>query len=198
MNASRLTRNPTLVTATLSAAAIVLYAGYRLTADAQSPSPPPLADSLPSIVLDDLSGMPTPLDTFSDGAMLVNFWATWCAPCLREIPLLKTFHEGQESIGVLGIAVDDLEPVLEYADEMQFNYPVLIGMAEAYEAMAVFRNEAQVMPFSALTAPGGAVLGVHYGELHPEELEHFAATIEALENGSIGIDQARERIAEGH
>jgi thiol-disulfide isomerase/thioredoxin len=197
MNASRLTKNPTLVTAMLSMAAIVLYGGYRLsTADAQTPSP--LADSLPPIILDDLAGMPTPLDSFSDGAMLVNFWATWCAPCLREIPLLKTFHEENESIEVVGIAVDDLDPVLEFADEMQFNYPVLIGVAEGYEAMAVFRNEAQVMPFTAFTAPGGAVLGVHYGELHPEDLEHVAATIEALGNGSIGIDQARELIAEGH
>lgn len=197
MNASRLSRNPTLVTATLSAAAIVLYGGYRLTADAQSPAPV-LADALPAIMLNDLAGTPTSLDSFSDGARLVNFWATWCAPCLREIPLLKTFHDEQESIDVVGIAVDDLEPVLEYADEMQFNYPVLIGVAEGFEAMAVFRNEAQVMPFSALTAPGGAVLGVHYGELHAEDLAHFSATIEALENGSISVEQAREQIAEGH
>jgi thiol-disulfide isomerase/thioredoxin len=127
--------------------------------------------------------------------MLVNFWATWCAPCLREIPMLKVFHEEHESIEVIGIAVDRVEPVVEYAAEMEFNYPILVGQADAYEAMATFRNEAQVMPFSAFTAPGGAVLGVHYGELHAEHLENFAATIELLNDGAIDLEQARARIA---
>jgi hypothetical protein len=109
--------------------------------------------------------------------------------------MLKVFHDEHESIEVVGIAVDRVEPVVEYAADMVFNYPILVGQADAYEAMATFRNEAQVMPFSAFTAPGGAVLGVHYGELHAEHLENFAATIELLNDGAIDIGQARARIA---
>jgi hypothetical protein len=52
------------------------------------------------------------------------------------------------------------------------------------------------MPFTAFTAPGGAVLGVHYGELHAEHLENFATTIELLGTGTIDLGQARERIAD--
>ena len=111
---------------------------------------------------------------------------------------MKSFHDEHDAIEVIGIAVDDLEPVLEYAEEMEFNYPVLVGVAEGYEAMAVFRNDAQVMPFSAFTAPGGAILGVHYGELHTEELDRFAETIASLERGEIDIDQAREEVAGYH
>ena len=194
MKASHLTRKPTLVTAILSATALVGYAAYLL-----SVSPPEMeprfANELPDIVINDLAGTPTPLATWSDGPMLVNFWATWCAPCLREIPLLKAFQDEQESIEVIGIAVDQLEPVVEFAEDMQFNYPVLIGRAEGFEAMVFFRNEAQVMPFTAFTAPGGAVLGVHYGELHAEHLENFATTVELLGAGEIGLSEARERLA---
>jgi thiol-disulfide isomerase/thioredoxin len=205
MNAAKLTKKPTLMTALLSVATIAGYSTYRLTLSAQepeqqpglaAPNPPGLADTLPGIVLDDMNGTPTPLATWSDGAMLVNFWATWCAPCLREIPMLKIFHAEHEAIEVIGIAVDRAEPVLEYAAEMDFNYPVLVGQADAYEAMAVFQNQAQVMPFTAFTAPGGAVLGVHYGELHAEHLENFATTIELLGTGTIDLGQARERIAD--
>jgi thiol-disulfide isomerase/thioredoxin len=204
MNAAKLTRNPTLTTAILSVATIAGYVAYRLTAGAPdlqlqvapaTAGAPLLADQLPEIVLSDMAGTPTPLATWSDGAMLVNFWATWCAPCLREIPMLKVFHDEHESIEVIGIAVDRIEPVLEYAAEMAFNYPVLIGLADAYDAMAIFRNEAQVMPFTAFTAPGGAVLGVHYGELDGEHLENFAATIELLDAGTIDLVEARQRMA---
>lgn len=195
------------MTALLSVATVAGYAAYRLTLGSQQPpvqpvaalaGAPVLADELPDIVLSDIDGTPTPLANWADGAMLVNFWATWCAPCLREIPMLKVFHEEHESIEVIGIAVDRVEPVVEYAADMAFNYPILVGQADAYEAMAIFRNEAQVMPFSAFTAPGGAVLGVHYGELHAEHLENFAATIELLSSGSIDLEQARARIAVGH
>ena len=196
MNAARFTKNPTLLTALLSAATIVGYAAYRLTLS-EPEEPSRFANELPEIVLDDLAGTPTPLSTWAGKPLVVNFWATWCAPCLREIPLLKTFHEEHESIEVIGIAVDRREPVLDFvADEMQFNYPVLIGQAAGYDAMAIFRNDAQVMPFTAFTAPGGAILGVHYGELHPEHLENFAATVDLLGSGEIDLDEARDRIAE--
>ena len=159
---------------------------------------PEFWDELPEIVLNDLSGAPTPLATWSDGPMLVNFWATWCAPCLREIPLLKSFQDEHPAIEVVGIAVDQLEPVLDFAEEMQFNYPVLVGRADGYEAMTIFRNEAQVMPFSAFTAPGGAVLGVHYGELHAEHLDNFATTVELLGSGEIDLGEARDRLDLSH
>ena len=216
---SQLTKRPTLVTAILSVAALAGYASYRLTiGSAPTPAPtgatagpmagqpdahghaeadeaPGLADRMPDIVLDDLAGTPTSLASLADRPLLINFWATWCAPCLREIPLLKAFHDEQPGIDVVGIAVDRLEPVLEYAEDMQFNYPSLIGQTEAYEAMVVFRNDAQVMPFSVFSAPGGAILGIHYGELHAEDLDNFAGTIAALEAGSIDLEAARERIA---
>ena len=215
----QLTKRPTLLTAILSLATLAGYAAYRLTIGGQ-PEPagapaamvdamdhahddqagqlPPLADTLPAIVLEDLEGRPTELASFAGKPLLINFWATWCAPCLREIPLLKTFHAEQDLIDVVGIAIDDVDPVLEFAAEIDFNYPSLVGYAEGYEAMAFLRNDAQAMPFSVFTGRGGAVLGKSYGELHAEDLELIAATVGLLEAGSIDIAEARERLATLH
>jgi thiol-disulfide isomerase/thioredoxin len=219
-----LTKNPTLLTALLSAATVAGYVAYRFTlgaadtpagpaagmevghehaedeADADllaqsAPARPGLVDALPAIAFDELDGSRTSLDALTGRPMLINFWATWCAPCLKEIPLLKDFHAEQAGLDVIGIAVDDPEDVMRFAETMEFNYPVLLGLTAGYEAMAVFRNDASAMPFSVFVAPDGAVLGKHYGELDAEQLEHFAATLEALDAGRIDRVGARGELA---
>ncbi|MDX1562640.1 MAG: TlpA disulfide reductase family protein, partial [Gammaproteobacteria bacterium] len=153
------------------------------------------ADSLPDVVLNDLAGTPTPLSTWVGQPMLINFWATWCAPCLREIPLLKAFNDEHPSIQVVGIAVDRDEPVREFAAEMAFNYPNLVGQTEAMNAAAALGVEVIALPFTVFTDAEGAILGIHSGEIHREHLENLAATLADLEAGRIGRDTARERIA---
>jgi thiol-disulfide isomerase/thioredoxin len=225
--AGSLTKNPTLLTAVLSLAAVAGYLTYRFTLGSAEPttgsdadeqtaglSAEPaasdaalvdgqldhehvtLADSLPEIVLDDLSGTPTPLANFAGQPLLINFWATWCAPCLREIPMLKAFHVEDPSIRVVGIAVDRFNDVVEYAAEMQFNYPVIVGQTDGLNAMATFHNDAGAMPFSVFTSADGAVLGTHAGELHEEHLQALSATVAALNAGTIDLATARERLTE--
>ena len=207
-----LTKNPTLLTAVLSLAAIAGYVTYRFTFGSAPPSADPtaasapipdgqvdhaheaLADALPDIVLNDLNGTPAPLSSFAGQPLLINFWATWCAPCLREIPMLKELHEHDPSIRVVGIAYDRLEDVVEYAAEMQFNYPVIGFRSAALDAMNALHNVANVMPYSVFTAADGAVLGTYAGELHPEHLELVSATVAALAAGTIDREDARERL----
>ena len=215
MAKKRLTQNPTLLTALLSVATLAGYATYRLTvggsdaemaadhsdhddsmqAPADDSAASRFADSLPDIVLNDLAGTPTPLSTWVGQPMLINFWATWCAPCLREIPLLKAFNDEHPAIQVVGIAVDRDEPVREFAAEMAFNYPNLVGQTEAMNAAAALGVEVIALPFTVFTDAEGAILGIHSGEIHREHLENLAATLADLEAGRIGRDTARERIA---
>ena len=97
---------------------------------------PAPAEEGPIHVEFELNGLDGAMHDFSewDGKhRIVNFWATWCAPCRREIPLLKAFQEqhGADNFQVIGIAVEFLEPVIAYAEDAQFNYPILVGEQDA-------------------------------------------------------------------
>lgn len=190
-----------MVVAGLSAAAALGYLSYRLVTSGPAESPAAssadavLADDLPEFSLNDLAGEPTSIRQWSGRPMLINFWATWCAPCLREIPLLKSFHDEQPSIQVVGIAVDRLEPVLEFAEEVDFNYPVLVGEAEAMNAAAAFGVKVFALPFTVFASAEGAILGIRTGEIHPEHLENLAAVVADLEAKRIDLEAARARIA---
>ena len=109
-------------------ALLALMAGALFFA-AQAPSKgADVAFSLP-----DLDGRQRDFSEWDGKHRILNFWATWCAPCRREIPLLKEFQDAQADSGiqVIGIAVDDLEPAVAYAKDAEFNYPVLIGQEDA-------------------------------------------------------------------
>ena len=196
---------PTVLTGLLSAAAVLGYVSYRLATQGPAPEAEPaastqpsqqLADRLPDFSLDNLDGVPTPIASWPDKPMLINFWATWCAPCLREIPLLKDFQGANDAVQVVGIAVDRRDPVLSFAEEMDFNYPVLVGQSEAMDAAAAFGVSVFALPFTVFTDPSGAILGVHTGEIHSEHLDELLAILKDLDAGRIDRDLARTRIAD--
>ena len=183
--------------------AMLGYLGFRLfmaeplqqTTAENASSQPALAYSLPEFMLDDLTGNKLSIDSWPGKPLLINFWATWCAPCLREIPMLKEFQAGNPSMQVIGIAVDSLDPVVSFAHEMQFNYPVMVGQADAMDAAAAFGIEFFALPFTVFTSADGALLGLHTGEIHAEHLENLVAVLDDLDAGRIDNSTARARIA---
>ncbi len=154
------------------------------------------AQTLPEFSLANLSGEQQSIRSWPDQALVINFWATWCAPCLREIPLLKEFHDAHQpnDITVVGIAVDRPEPVAAFAEDMTFNYPVLVGQAEGMEAAASFGVDFFALPFTVFTDHDANILGVHTGEIHAEDLENLAAVLTELRAGRIDLEHARARI----
>ena len=198
---------PHVITLVLSIGATAAYLAYRAldfdraststNAEAQlaeASSEARLVESLPEFVLDDLAGNPTSISSWPDMPLVINFWATWCAPCLREIPLLKAYQEDHSSLQVIGIAIDRVDPVVAFAEEMQFNYPVLVG-PDAMNAAGAFGVDFVAMPFTVFTSAAGNVLGVHTGELHTEHLEEYSAVLEGLRTGAIDTQTARARLA---
>ena len=201
---------PALLTLALSAAAVLGYLSYRgvtadrsaepqaaaqpeVTGDAQPARK--LADQLPEFTLENLAGEPQSIASWPGKPLLINFWATWCAPCLREIPMLKEFQQSEDSLQVVGIAVDRRAPVLAFAETMQFNYPILIGQSDAWEAAGAFGVDFYALPFTVFTAGDGSVLGVHTGELHPEHLENLTILLNDLREQRIDVAEARARLA---
>ena len=200
--------NPTLVTLVLSVAAVLGYVAYRFTIADGSPPPAPeqaseaehyhadLADTLPDFSLADLDGEMRSIQEWSGQPLIVNFWATWCEPCRREIPMLKAFHEEHPGITVLGVAVEQPDPVRAYAEEAQFNYPVLIGQQSGIDAASAFGVELYAMPVTIFTDAAGGTLGARIGEVHAEHLDEYLAVLDALQNGTLDRDGARARIHE--
>lgn len=201
---------PALVTLVLSAAAVLGYASYRLlmppaadppsvdlSADRDEQQAPPrqMAETLPDFTLGNLAGEPQSIRTFAGKPLLINFWATWCGPCLREIPMLKAMQSSRADIQIIGIAVDRREPVQEFAGKQEFNYPILIGQSEAWEAAAALGVDVYALPFTVFAAADGSLLGVHTGELKAEHLAEFQAVVDDLASGKIQLAEARTRIA---
>ncbi len=146
--------------------------------------------------LPDLDGNVHKLSDWDGKARLVNFWATWCAPCRREIPLLKSTQEAhaEDNLQVIGIAVDSLEPVQIYAEETNFNYPILIGQEDAMAAAEASGLEFIGMPFTMVIAPGGELLKTHIGEIVEMHIEKILDVFEQLEAGEIDLAGARSAL----
>lgn len=195
--------NPVVLTAALSVTALAGYGAYRaLTATdggalPHSPvtGPAELAETLPEFTLDDIDGAPVSIGSLAGQPLVINFWATWCAPCLREIPLLKTLQTTHPDIRVVGIAVDRPDAVRAFADEIGFNYPVLVGQGTAMDAASALGIEVFVLPSTVFTDASGATLGIHVGEIHAEHLENLTATLAALDDGRIDLAAARQQLA---
>lgn len=133
----------------------------------------------PEFTLPDLSGATRSVTEWDGQAMIVNFWATWCPPCRREIPLLIEMQEtaAARGIQIVGIAMDSVEAVTEYAARTGFNYPVLVGEQEAVDAAEAYGADVIGLPLTVMTDRDGQVVEIHAGEITREDL---AAAIELL------------------
>ena len=155
--------------------------------------PSRLVDTLPSFQLADRDGQLRSLQDWPGQALIVNFWATWCAPCRREIPLLKQLQQDHagEGFQVIGIAVDFRDKVLAYADEMQIGYPLLIGEQEALDAAAAFGVTTVGLPFTVFSDRHGRVVTAHLGELTAAQADLILATVRRVDAGEIEPAEAR-------
>ena len=160
---------------------------------------PTLVDTLPVVTLADRDGELRSLSDWPDRALIINFWATWCAPCRREIPLLQQIQRerGEDGFQVIGIAVDFRDKVLAYAEEMSIEYPLLIGEQDALDAAAAFGLDAIGFPFTVFTDRSHRVVAAHLGELEPAEAEVILAAVEGVDAGRLTPQQARADIETG-
>lgn len=107
--------------------------------------------------------------------VLVNFWGTWCAPCLEEIPALVDFQAAadEKTFTVLGVALDDPEAVAAFRAESPLNYPTLMVDPADASLLPTMGNPHGALPFSLLVDAEGRVVGRHLGTLNAETLESF-------------------------
>jgi len=183
--------------ALLALMAGALFYAARIPVQVEAPPPPQPAKlevtAHPAFSLPDLEGTSRDFAEWDGKHRLLNFWATWCAPCRREIPLLKAFQDqhGDAGFQVLGIAVDFPEQVTSYAEQAEFNYPILVGQQDAMAVAESSGIEFIGMPFTMFVAADGEYIGAYIGELHQSHLDDIVNIMSRLDSGDITKDEAR-------
>jgi len=151
---------------------------------------------LPDLTLADPNGVVHRLSDFAGHPLIVNFWATWCEPCRREIPLLIRLRHARSGTGlaIVGIAVDFRAAVVKYAHAAGIDYPLLIGEDKGLEAANAFGMDL-VFPFSVFADGQGRVVAVKVGELHQDEADFILDRIRDVDGGSLSLAAAKAAIA---
>jgi thiol-disulfide isomerase/thioredoxin len=163
-----------------------------------APHGKPIPVNLPDISLADMQGLKHKLSEWKGRPLLINFWATWCDPCRREIPLLKSLrHErAGDGVEVVGIAVDFRDAVQHYSHQMGIDYPVLVGEQDGLEAIAAFGMDT-VFPFTVFADRQGRIVTLKVGELHPDEGRFILDVVKDVDRGKTDLESAKQQIADG-
>ena len=154
---------------------VLLIVGIALAAFFEGRSAIPVGTDAPPVEFERHAGGKLKLTDLHGKLVLLNFWATWCAPCLKEIPLLVEAQARHAARGlqIVGVAVDDIDPVRSFAQRLKVNYPLMAGGPEVYEAMHDLGAQLEALPFSVLIAPDGRILDRASGDLSAEELKEW-------------------------
>lgn len=155
-------------------------------------------DELPEFSLHDVSGSERQISEWAGQPLLINFWATWCAPCRREIPLLQNLHAQKSihGIQVIGIAIDRLSDVEIFIAEYGVTYPNLVGEADAMQVSSLFGMDNLGLPFSVLSGSKGEILTVHVGEIDAGQITKMVAVSKAHAAGTTSLGSARSKLGE--
>jgi len=154
-----------------------------------------IPEKLPEFTLATLEGPPKAITSFTQPSLVVNFWATWCAPCRREIPLLRQIRaeRGANGVEVVGVAVDFREDVVKYAAEIGLDYPLLIGEEDGMAAADSFGVE-PVFPFTAFVDRERRIIALKIGELHADEAAFILDHVDKVNAGTLDPSTARSLI----
>ncbi len=127
----------------------------------------------PDFTLADIDGIKRTVSTWDGKVLVLNFWASWCQPCLREIPafvdLQRTY--GEQGLQFVGIAVDDIEPVRQFLDVIPLNYPVLVHPRDTITVAESYGNEYGILPYTVVINRNSEIVHTQLGEISFDEAE---------------------------
>lgn len=109
--------------------------------------------------------------------LVINFWATWCAPCLEEMPMLDQFQAEAGGLPVLGLAADRLDAVQRFLQRLPVRFPIGVLPAGGLDLTRRLGNEKGGLPYSLLMGRHGEVLQRKGGQLHAEDLRAWARSV---------------------
>lgn len=160
----------------LFGAVALLFAGVGVFFGNQRTTPSPAEASAVGKLLSqsmiDASGRPQELAKWKGKALVVNFWATWCAPCVDEMPELSALQQEIEpiKIQILGIGIDSATNISEFAAKYKISYPLYVGGVDGTDLARALGNQAGGLPYTVLIGRDGQVKKTYMGRLKMDDL----------------------------
>ena len=123
--------------------------------------------------LENINGEMISIEEFKGKKTLINFWATWCRPCRKEMPMLNGVYlsENPSELSVVGIALDTPEKVAQFVAELGIDFPIMIGQSKAYDIMKELGNEALTLPYTILIDDTDEVIWSKNTELKHSDMD---------------------------
>jgi len=127
----------------------------------------------PAFTLPDLDGNPRSTSEWDGKMLVINFWASWCTPCLREMPAFIRLqqHYGDQGVQFIGVALDDARDVNAFLDKLEprINYPILLGDGDTFETPIAYGNQYGILPHTVIVDRTGKIAYTHFGLLTYEQ-----------------------------
>lgn len=158
--------------------ALGVYIGHKQTSPTQADNA--AVSALLAQDMPDAQGKTQPLSQWKNRSLVVNFWATWCAPCVEEMPELselQTELDGGKKVQIIGIGIDSPSNIAEFVSKYKITYPIYVGGMSGTELSRQLGNQAGGLPFTVLIDESGKVRKSYLGRLKMDELRRDIASL---------------------
>ncbi len=163
--------------AAVAAMAVLGGAGFAWWRQTSRDSAVAAAEALWQLEFDRPNGGKLHMTSLRGRPLLLNFWATWCTPCVEELPMLDAFYRERSAAGwqVLGLAVDQVAPVNSFLGRYPVQFPVAMAGMAGVDLSKSLGNLSGGLPFSVVLGPDGSVLHRKIGKITPDNLRAWAS-----------------------
>jgi peroxiredoxin len=150
----------------------------------------------PDFSMADLDGTERSISEWDGKAMIINFWASWCIPCKREIPMLNDLakEHADKDFEVLGIAVDTPENIREFIKTTPLDYLTLVDEDKSQELASQITNSFLVLPFTVFLDHQGRIFWMQVEEIHRQEVDAILKRIWQIQSGELDYEQAQTQL----